>query len=55
MEIYKVKEGKGKYNVNNIILEKATNEQLRHFYLLGHPYIEMEKKATKKPKKTDDK
>jgi hypothetical protein len=54
MNIYKVSKGKGKFNINNIILENATQEELKHFYLLGVPYVEVEKEKPKKAKKKNE-
>lgn len=53
---YKVKAGKEKANVNGIILEDATQEQLKYFFQIGHPYIltnNEQKTAANKSEQTD--
>lgn len=38
-DVYSVVAGKENANVSGVILSNATQEQLKHFYRIGHPYI----------------
>ena len=38
-DVYSIVSGKENASVNGVILSKATQEQLKHFYRIGHPYI----------------
>lgn len=53
--MYKVIKGKEGSNVNGIILGKATQEELEHFYKLGLPFIQKDIAKPKKAKKADGK